>query len=57
MIYANAVIENGWSRSILDIQIKTNYHLRIGNTVNNFKSTLPAIDSDIKQRANHYETQ
>lgn len=47
MIYANAAIENGWSRNILDMQIKTNYHLRIGNTVNNFKSTLPAIDSDL----------
>ncbi len=28
MIYAKAAIENGWSRSVLEFQIETKYHLR-----------------------------
>ena len=42
--YAKAAVKNGWSRSILEFQIKTKYHLRIGNSSNNFK-TLPNINS------------
>lgn len=45
-IYMNAIIKNGWSRSALEIQIETNYHLRIGNS-NNFNNTLPSIDSNL----------
>ena len=47
MIYIKATIENGWSRNILEIQIKNNYHLRIGHSFNNFKISLPPIDSDL----------
>jgi len=47
MIYANATIENGWSRSVLDFQIQTEYHKRIGNSLNNFSAALPPIDSDL----------
>ena len=39
-IYAKAAIENGWSRNILDFQIRSNYHKRIGNSVNNFKKSV-----------------
>ena len=46
MIYAKATIENGWSRSILDYQIQTQYHKRIGNSFNNFSTSLPPLDSD-----------
>lgn len=47
MIYANASIENGWSRSVLEFQIETKYHNRIGNSSNNFKSSLPSFDNDL----------
>ena len=47
MIYANAVIENGWSRSVLELQIERQYHKRIGQTANNSKKVLPPADSDL----------
>ena len=46
-IYAEATIKNGWSKDMLVIQIENNYHLRIGNSSNNFKSSLPDINSDL----------
>ena len=46
-IYAKGAIENGWSRNILSTQIKNNYHLRIGNSSNNFNDTLPKSESDL----------
>lgn len=46
-IYINATIENGWSRNILDLQISSNYHLRIGKSINNFKNTSLKVDSDL----------
>lgn len=46
-IYATATIENGWSRNVLAIQIDSEFHKRIGNSANNFKSTLPDVESDL----------
>lgn len=46
-IYAKAAIENGWSRNILDFQIRSNYHKRIGNSVNNFKKSIVKDNSDL----------
>ena len=46
-IYIDASIENGWSRNVLELQIENNYHLRIGNSLNNFKSSLPSVNSDL----------
>lgn len=46
-IYAEATIKNGWSKDMLVVQIDNNYHLRIGNSSNNFKISLPDIDSDL----------
>ena len=46
-IYAKATIENGWSRNILDFQISSNYHKRIGNSVNNFKNSISKENSDL----------
>ena len=45
--YAKAAIANGWSRSILDLQIASQAHLRQGKAVNNFALTLPPADSDM----------
>ena len=45
--YIEGCIQNGWSRSVLLFQIETKYHERVGNSVNNFKDTLPPVDSDL----------
>jgi predicted nuclease of restriction endonuclease-like (RecB) superfamily len=47
--YAQKAIENGWSRNVLNVQIKTNLYARDGKSLNNFKSTLPAPQSDLAQ--------
>jgi predicted nuclease of restriction endonuclease-like (RecB) superfamily len=43
--YCKATIKNGWDRGILEIQIKSNYYIKIGNSSNNFENTLPEIQS------------
>jgi len=47
IFYARATLENGWSRNVLNFQIKSNYHQRIGKTINNFSMTLPSTNSDL----------
>lgn len=47
--YAQKTIENGWSRNVLSIQIQSNLYARDGKSINNFKSTLPAAQSDLAQ--------
>src|SRR5436305_170761 len=42
-------IEYGWSRSILEAQIETRLYQRKGKALTNFKSTLPALQSDLAQ--------
>jgi predicted nuclease of restriction endonuclease-like (RecB) superfamily len=46
-IYAEATIKNGWSSDVLVMQIESNFHLRIGNSYNNFNISLKDIDSEI----------
>lgn len=46
-LYAEKTIENGWSRNVLAFQIDTKYHLRIGNSSNNFNDTIPNINTDL----------
>ncbi len=46
-IYANEIIKNGWGRNMLALQIDNNYHLRVGNSSNNFKNSLSLYDSDL----------
>ncbi|MBS5062322.1 MAG: DUF1016 family protein [Hungatella hathewayi] len=45
--YANKTIENGWSKTILDLQIESKLIERSGKTVNNFPAALPPTDSDL----------
>ncbi len=45
--YARKIIENGWSRDMLVIQIETGLHERQGKAVSNFAVTLPPNDSDM----------
>jgi len=48
--YINQTIENGWSRDILALQIKSNLYAREGKAVTNFRQTLPAPQSDLAQQ-------
>lgn len=47
--YIQKTIENGWSRNILNLQIKTNLYAREGKSINNFQASLPAPQSDLAQ--------
>lgn len=48
--YMRAVIDNGWSRNILLMQIESAAHLRLGNVTSNFSLRLPTPDSDLVQQ-------
>jgi predicted nuclease of restriction endonuclease-like (RecB) superfamily len=45
--YIQQTISHGWSRSILEVQIGQQLHLRIGKAQNNFSATLPPSDSNL----------
>ncbi len=45
--YIKQTIENGWSRNVLQMQIDSNLFARQGKTINNFKQTLPKLQSDL----------
>lgn len=47
LFYADATIENGWSRDILGIQIDKNYFECKGSSVTNFDRTLISPQSDL----------
>lgn len=45
--YARKAIENGWSSTILELQIQSKLFERTGKSVNNFSVAMPPIDSDM----------
>lgn len=45
--YARQALEQGWSRSILGLQIEGRLHLRAGKALHNFGRTLPPPGSDM----------
>jgi predicted nuclease of restriction endonuclease-like (RecB) superfamily len=45
--YIAQVMEHGWSRNILALQIDGRAHERHGKALTNFKATLPPADSDM----------
>ncbi len=49
--YANKVVENGWSRSMLETWIKSDLYNREGRAITNFQHTLPAPHSDMAQQS------
>ncbi|MBP2453007.1 PDDEXK nuclease domain-containing protein [Mycolicibacterium lutetiense] len=49
--YAQAAVDDGWSRSILVHHIETGFHRRAGRAITNFARTLPPADSDLAQQA------
>ena len=48
--YAAKVIEEGWNRDILVLQIETNLYQRQGGAITNFERTLPPIQSDLSHQ-------
>jgi predicted nuclease of restriction endonuclease-like (RecB) superfamily len=48
--YAAEAVNNGWSRNVMVAQIDTQLHLRKGAAVTNFKTTLPAPQSELVQQ-------
>ena len=48
--YMQAAVENGWSRSVLALQIEQRAHRRAGKAVTNFAATLPPPQSDLAQQ-------
>jgi len=45
--YIQQTLTHGWSRSILEIQIQNQLHLRSGKAQNNFALTMPPVESDL----------
>jgi predicted nuclease of restriction endonuclease-like (RecB) superfamily len=45
--YVQKTIENGWSRSILDLQIDAKVFQRAGKALTNFRKVLPHVRSDL----------
>lgn len=45
--YIQQTIENGWSRDILALQIKSLLYARQGKAITNFQNTLPESQSDL----------
>lgn len=48
--YINPTLEQGWSRDVLALQLKSRLHERAGKTISNFSRTLPAPQSDLAQQ-------
>lgn len=49
--YVRQTLEHGWSRNILQMQIKSDAYARAGQAVTNFERTLPAEQSDLAHQA------
>ncbi len=50
LFYMQKANENGWSRDVMAHQIETGLFERSGKAITNFKSTLPAVQSDLAQQ-------
>ena len=49
--YMQQVIQNGWSRNVLDLMINSHVHERAGKAITNFKKVLPPPQSDLADQA------
>ncbi|MEF8731487.1 MAG: DUF1016 N-terminal domain-containing protein [Candidatus Accumulibacter meliphilus] len=48
--YITQTLEQGWSRDVLALQLKSNLYARSGKAVTNFSRTLPPPQSDLAQQ-------
>ena len=51
LLYAQACMTHGWSRTVLEWQIEQRFHERVGKSVSNFGQTLPAPQSELAQQS------
>jgi predicted nuclease of restriction endonuclease-like (RecB) superfamily len=51
LFYAQACVEQGWSRTVLEWQIEQRFHERMGKVVGNFLQALPAPQSELVQQS------
>ena len=49
LFYATRAAEHGWSRAVLEHQVTSRLHTRIGAAPSNFADHLPSPDSDLAQ--------
>ena len=49
LFYVNKVMENNWSRAVLLNFLDTDLYDRQGKAITNFRTTLPAVQSDLAQ--------
>lgn len=50
LFYMAKILENGWSRDVLSLQIKSKAHERFGKTISNFEKISPKNNSDLLQQ-------
>jgi predicted nuclease of restriction endonuclease-like (RecB) superfamily len=50
VFYLRSIIEHGWSRAILGLQVDSRLHERAGRAVTNFQRTLPPDGSDLAEK-------
>ena len=48
--YIGRTLEQGWSRDVLAMQLKSNLYTRTGKAITNFSRTLPSPQSDLAQQ-------
>ena len=48
--YAQKIIQNGWSRTVLEWQISSDLYNREGKAITNFKKQLPSSESELVQQ-------
>ncbi len=48
--YIDQTLQQGWSRDVLALQLKSNLYARAGKAVSNFSRTLPSPQSDLAQQ-------
>lgn len=49
--YIQQAIENGWSRSMLEMWVESDLYKRQGKAITNFEQVLPPVDSDFAGQA------
>lgn len=45
--YADQTVRHGWSRAVLTHHLNTDRHARMGSTLDNFATTVPAVEQDL----------
>jgi len=50
LFYVRHTLKHGWSRNVLVHQIESGLYRREGKAINNFSTTLPAIQSDLARQ-------